>query len=320
MSNRLTLTLAAWAFGLVTLFAGVLQQKNPPTPPPYAAQPLLVWDVAPAAINGLPRNFRTTRDTIKPDSGPVPDTNGLADLRASASAAFTEANLKVVLARVPGPVTVFDLRQEDHVYVNGQPVSWYATNNWANVGRSHEAIIASEAVRAKTLAHGTVIELADAGARKGDSATAPQRLTVTRAATEREVVISAGASYVRITVSDHARPLDDEVDRFVLAVRALPAEGWVHFHCRAGKGRTTTFIALYDMIRNAKRVSLEDIVNRQSLLLGDYNLLQLGDQTGWKAPLAADRAAFVRAFYDYARANPNGQPQLWTEWLKAQSK
>jgi hypothetical protein len=31
----------------------------------------------------------------------------------------------------------------------------------------------------------------------------------------------------------------------------------------------------------------------------------------------ADRAAFVRAFYDYARANPNGQPQLWSEWLKS---
>jgi protein-tyrosine phosphatase len=107
------------------------------------------------------------------------------------------------------------------------------------------------------------------------------------------------------------------VDRFILAVRALPADGWVHFHCRAGKGRTTTFITLYDMLRNAGRVSLEDIVHRQSLLIGDYNLLELAGQSGWKAGLASERADFVRAFYDYARANPGGSQQMWSEWLKA---
>ena len=101
-------------------------------------------------------------------------------------------------------------------------------------------------------------------------------------------------------------------------MRALPAGGWVHFHCEAGKGRTTTFLALYDILRNARRVSLQDIVNRQSLLVGDYNLLDLAGQSGWKAPLFADRAAFVRAFFDYARANTGGRPQTWTEWLKSQ--
>jgi hypothetical protein len=30
----------------------------------------------------------------------------------------------------------------------------------------------------------------------------------------------------------------------------------------------------------------------------------------------SERAEFVRVFYDYARVNPNGRPQLWNEWLK----
>ena len=317
MSNRLLLAPAGLLFGLAAMLAAAPPvQKSPPTQPADAARPLLVWDVAQGALEGLPRSFRMTSDGVKAGGSQTPDTTGLADLRASASAAFTEANLKLVLSRLPGPVTVFDLRQEDHVYVNGQPVSWYASNNWANVGRSHDAIIASEAARAQALAPGAVIELADAEAKKGAAATAPQSMVVARVATERDVVTAAGASYVRLTVSDHARPLDGEVDRFILAVRALPAGGWVHFHCRAGKGRTTTFIVLYDILRNARRASLDDIVNRQSLLLGDYNLLALGEQSGWKAGLAADRAAFVRSFFDYARANPDGRPQLWTEWLK----
>jgi protein-tyrosine phosphatase len=148
----------------------------------------------------------------------------------------------------------------------------------------------------------------------------PERVTVERASTERGIVESAGASYVRVTVTDHARPLDDEVDRFVLAVRALSENAWAHFHCEAGLGRTTTFMVLYDMLRNATRVSLEDIVRRQKILGYDYDVLHPSEPGNWKAPYTADRAAFVRAFYDYARANPNGRPQLWSEWLKSGSQ
>jgi len=126
-----------------------------------------------------------------------------------------------------------------------------------------------------------------------------------------------GASYVRLTVTDHARPLDHEVDRFILAVRALPENAWAHFHCEAGRGRTTTFMVLYDMLRNANRVSLDDIVRRQKILGYGYDVLQAPESRNWKAPYTADRAAFIRAFYNDARANPNGQPKLWSEWLKA---
>jgi protein-tyrosine phosphatase len=76
-------------------------------------------------------------------------------------------------------------------------------------------------------------------------------------------------------------------------------------------------MVLYDILRNANRVSLEDIVRRQKLLSHGYDVLQTSEPENWKGPYAADRAAFIRAFYDYARANPNGHPQLWSEWLKS---
>jgi protein-tyrosine phosphatase len=79
-------------------------------------------------------------------------------------------------------------------------------------------------------------------------------------------------------------------------------------------------MVLYDMLRNANRVSLEDIVLRQKILSHGYDVLQPPEAEIWKTPYAADRAAFVRAFYDYARANPNGRPQLWSEWLKFGAK
>jgi hypothetical protein len=69
------------------------------------------------------------------------------------------------------------------------------------------------------------------------------------------------------------------------------------------------------MLRNAPHVPLEDIVGRQKLLGYDYDVLQPGEAGSWKAPYTEDRTAFVRAFYEYARANPDGRPQLWSEWL-----
>jgi hypothetical protein len=76
-------------------------------------------------------------------------------------------------------------------------------------------------------------------------------------------------------------------------------------------------MVLYDMLRNAAHVLLEDIMRRQKLLGYGYDVLRSGGPADWKAPYTNDRIAFVRAFYNYARVNPNGQPQLWSEWLKS---
>src|SRR6266567_1850175 len=308
-----------FAFLLVpaALLAVTLVQKNPPVRPADADSPVAIWDVDLKLANALPRNFRTTDDPLKASKGETPATTGLNDLRASGSGEFTPEGLKLLLARTRDPVTVFDLRQETHIFVNNLPVSWYASRDWVNVGRSQSAIEADEVSRVQSLKPGSQIEIRPGEAVKKSSASSstPQRVAVGRASTERDIVGAAGASYVRLTVTDHARPLDDEVDRFILAVRALPENAWAHFHCEAGRGRTTTFMVLYDMLRNASRVSLEDIVLRQKLLGYDYDVLRPAEPGSWKEPYTEDRIAFVRAFYNYARANPNGQPQLWSEWL-----
>jgi hypothetical protein len=308
-------------FGFVlvpaALSAATLGQNN--QPPRSPDPPVLIWDIDLKLANALPRNFRTTADPLNESKGETLAPTGLSDLRASGSGEFTPKGLKLVLARTRGPVTVFDLRQETHVFVNDIPVSWYASHDWANVGRSQTDIEREEAARVQSFKPGSEIDVRPGQPVKhgnGNSVT-PEQITVERASTEQNIVERAGAHYARITVTDHTRPLDDAVDRFILAVRALPQGTWAHFHCEAGLGRTTTFMVLYDTLRNANRVALEDIVLRQKILSHGYDVLQPDEPGNWKAPYAADRAAFVRAFYDYARANPNGQPKLWSEWLKS---
>src|SRR6266536_2262572 len=223
-----------WPFAFVVLLVSAalleatLVQKNPPVRPADAESPVAIWDIDLKLANAFPRNFRTTDDPLKASKGETPATTGLSDLRASGSGEFSPEGLKLLLARTRGPVTVFDLRQETHIFVNELPVSWYATNDWVNVGRSQSAIVAGEAERVQSLKPGSEIAVRPGHPVKHGSANSvtPEQVTVERASTEQNIVENAGEHYVRITVTDHTRPLDDEVDRFILAVRALPQDGW----------------------------------------------------------------------------------------------
>ena len=297
-------------------------QEAPPAPPADAGSPVLVWDVPPGARSGLPRSFRTSDSALKAKGGGLPpNLFGLSRLHAAGCGEFSADNLKAMLDALHGRVTIFDLRQEDHGFIDGEAVSWFATRNWANAGKSAPASAASEREHLKAITLGGVVTLMSDAATKNGSAP-PERLTVRTVQSERELVEGLGAAYVRIAVTDHCRPSDEAVDQFILAIRPMAEGTWPVFHCRAGQGRTTTFLVLYDMLRNARAVSLADIVDRQALLIGDYNVLSNdpgGDLEPWKVELYADRAAFVRAFYDYARANPDGLPMLWSEWLKSRS-
>jgi hypothetical protein len=77
-------------------------------------------------------------------------------------------------------------------------------------------------------------------------------------------------------------------------------------------------MVLYDILRNASRVALEEIAERQKLLGYNYDVLRPFEPGNWKGPYTDDRIAFVRLFYRCARANPGGRPQLWSEWLNGQ--
>src|SRR6266545_6816701 len=151
------------AFGFVFIFAALLAatlvQKNPPVRPADADSPVAIWDIDLKLAKALPRNFRTTDDPLKASKGETPATTGLSDLRASGSGEFTPEGLKLLLARTRGPVTVFDFRQETHIFVNNLPVSWYASRDWANVGRTQSDIEANEAARVASLKPGSKIDV-----------------------------------------------------------------------------------------------------------------------------------------------------------------
>ncbi len=225
----------------VSLFGISLVERNPPVRPADAESPTLIWDVNLKLANTLPRNFRTTDDPLKESKDQPNAHSGLAELHASGSGEFTADSLKLLLARTHGPVTIFDLRQETHIFINGLPASWFATHDWANVGKSQAAIEADEVARVQSLQPGSEIAVrAGEPVKKGSADLAmPQRISVRHASIERDLVATDNAAYVRLTVTDHARPLDDEVDQFFGGPRAsgeclgafpLRSRAWTDHH------------------------------------------------------------------------------------------
>ena len=270
----------------------------------------------------LPRNFRTASDPVNLE-GSVwkPSLEGLNVLRMSGSAQFSEKSVQAILTRLQQPrrFIIVDLRQESHGFVNGIAISWFTEKDWGNKGKSLEEVelteknLLADLLKQKSIVLHTITEKTPQGNIESETS---YPVIVKNVATEAKVAEYAEVGYFRIAVTDHMGPSEDDVERFLLFLKGLPKDGWLHFHCAAGEGRTTTFMAMYDMYHNAKKVSFDDIIDRQ-WLLGGSRLSQLPASTRWKYPCALERYQFLKRFYDFCRQDPQ---QSWKDFLKTKER
>ncbi|HBC96972.1 MAG TPA: phosphatase [Clostridium sp.] len=251
----------------------------------------------------IPKRFRKSTDNI--DKKDV-NLKGLSILNASGSAQFTGNNIKILKEQIGNvPTAVIDLRQESHGFINNLAVSWVGEdNNKANKGLSREEVLKDESEKLKDIELNEEIEIDG------------KEIIPAEVQSERELVEQNGMNYIRIPVTDNERPSDEMVDYFIKIVKNMPENTWYHFHCKAGIGRTTTFMTMYDMMKNSKDVSLEDIMERQ-VLLGGKNLLKSGYKPG---SFSGERSEFIKKFYKYTRENRDNFNTSWSQWLKSSSE
>lgn len=273
----------------------------------------------------LPEKFRTMLSPLSAppekyalDASYQPSLQGFHSLNASGSGQFVRHQLRALASEIrqmtDGRIFIVDLRQESHFFLNELPISHYGKNNWANVGLSADEIMAGEELLLSELS-GSQIE-AFVLKQKTKEPYEPVTIRVDRAITERELVEQEGLCYVRIPCTDHIFPETDSVEALIALTKEMEEGDWLHFHCVAGKGRSTALFAVYDILKNPG-VPLKDILYRQCMLGGNYMLFQ-GDG-GWKDPYYLGKAEMTQKFYRYVQENhETGYRVRWTEWLAAQ--
>ena len=79
--------------------------------------------------NNMPKNFRKSSNLINTQNNKNLNLSGLGTLNISGSQQFAQNNLPLVIYSIETslPITVIDLRQESHGFINGYPVSWANT-------------------------------------------------------------------------------------------------------------------------------------------------------------------------------------------------
>lgn len=244
-----------------------------------------------------PINFRTSIDLSKIENDNL-DLSGLEDLNISGSSQFTELSLSKVKESINTdlPIYIIDLRKESHGFINGDAVSLFSPGNKINAGLPLNAVLKREDLFIKSIPLNRSINL------DIDKYTIIPKTTYN----EENLVKNNDLNYFRIPVNDNERPTDEMVDRFISFTKSLPENKWIHFHCKDGDGRTTTFMILYDIINNYKTVSLDNIIERQ-VSLNSLNLTKFKKRD--------IRYLLLENFYKYSKdTNFN---TTWKEWVRS---
>ncbi|MBS0625427.1 MAG: hypothetical protein JSS32_05195 [Verrucomicrobia bacterium] len=204
-------------------------------------------------------------DLVAPDVYRSMDLDGLS---VSASGQFSARGFEEIDSQEKKLIVV-DLRREFHGFVDGNPISWKTPegNYLYNQGLSADEIEQGEKALLEPLG----------------------------GLTEKDFVEASGATYIRFPIEDYSYPTGPDLVRLV---QSFPPDSHVHFHCAGGEGRTTTVLAMIEILKG--NGSLEEILKRQEDL-GGANLYdpwsRYADQPD-RLEGGIQRLEFLKDFYE----------------------
>lgn len=266
----------------------------------------------------LPSGYRTATTAFSRKFR-MPPREGLDTLRISASAQFSPDNFDKLIETIGQSDIVFvDLRQESHGFVNEQAVSWYEAYNQGNAFLVQEFIEPQEQSLLKNLRSQKQLKVFELQRQENDEeAFQPSTLSVNSVQSVEDFIKQKGYQYFRLYLQEDMPPQDSEIDKFVALVKNLPPTTWIHVFSANDLGRTTTIMAMFDMIHNAKDIQFKDIILRQQLL-GGFDLSLIPSSTDWRLRYHKLRLAKLKSFYHYIKAEDGFERQSFTTWKHLQ--
>ena len=160
----------------------------------------------------------------------------IENLNISGSAEFRPSQIDNIKAAINAPkITVVDLRQESHGFLNDNPISYYSffqiINNNLNSSEAEKA----EEIALSELPLNKNIPIFRVTGEYLESIKASVILN------EKSLCNNYGLGYKRLAVRDNWIPTPETVDDFISFIKNLNNDVHILFHCDAGDGRTTMF-------------------------------------------------------------------------------
>ena len=221
-------------------------------------------------------------------------------LNISGSAQFTKdqlLNLKNSINK--DNICIVDLRQESHGMINDLAISFLNPYKDLNNGFTTEQTIKAENSLLNKIKIGNTIQLYK------HTGIFIKDITVDFISNESQLVTEADMQYKRFAVKDNSAPTPDIVDEFVEFIKNKPDDIHLHFHCAAGKGRTTSFMVMYQAMKNNSNLTLEQLLSYQ-YNMGGVNLHDNNIQYN-----------FLEDFCNYVQKNKDSNYSIsYSQWIK----
>ncbi len=241
----------------------------------FANNMTLSFDRSETRKDGLARNFRDLSQF---------------NLNAIASAEFSENELMAIKKKFPNDkIIIVDLRRESHALINGKSASWEGEEN--NKKEISEILLDEK----------SKVDFIRKNPKNNQLTSLNPKITELKSImTEEELVKKNGFEYKRFAILDRAIPDQNQFDAMVNFIKTLPEDKKLYIHCAAGKGRTTTFLVIYDIIKNGNKVSLSDIIKRQKEA-GGAALDVVDEETSNRSEFVKKRLEMLTKLHDSVR-------------------
>ncbi|KEI12217.1 phosphatase [Clostridium novyi B str. ATCC 27606] len=257
---------------------GKLISTDAPVPP----KPLVVLDSN--STSPLPSFFRI-----------------IPELNISGSKQFTPAQLKNIQNKINSKnLYIVDLREESHGFINDNTaISFYLPRKYINDNFNTHEILKKEKLDLDSIKNVENLNIYD------QLGTLKETLKPDKTLSEKELTKHNKIHYVRLPVIDNYIPSPEIVDKFIELIKSKPSNSHLHFHCKEGQGRTTMFMAMYEMMHNKDNLSLDEILKHQQDIGG---IILTGNPA---------RGTFLKNFYNYTIDNKkNNFDTSYSQWLK----
>lgn len=214
---------------------------------------------------------------------------GLRELQASGGTSVRFVDLQRRLKHIKGPKVIVDGMAEFHGYINGIPSTFFGYQRGRSPALKH-------IIRRWVLTGTTEVR--------------PELV-----APEAEAAKQYGFEYKKVNIGSQFIETDRNIDDIVDFYDGCAKDAWLHFHCAHGKGRTSLLLVMLDILKNAPKVTVHDIVKRQHLLGSEdlFNMEVWKNGTYDKKQLE-DRKKFVEDFYEFVCQRKAGGIQKWSDW------